>query len=298
MPEASRYEYDMHPNLAHQRDPSNRNASIGIRVRAMALSFPQLGPKQQRGSKPRCHLLTHGPSGEVARRLTALIQPWGEVHSTDRWMPRGFEQCAEAQLHSAAALLPDRRHRDILKNWWLAAAENNSTTPNIDLASTCDVLGNTGMLLIEAKAHDYELKKEEAGKNLAEDCSDDSKRNHEQIGLAIEAANASLSKETGHRWALSRDSRYQMSNRFAWAWKLTELGMPVILAYLGFVGCEEMREGVRQRPMRDHDDWRELVLRHSAPLFSDGIWNRQWRVNGQLFIPLILTSDQLLKLGA
>ena len=88
-----------------------------------------------------------------------------------------------------------------------------------------------------------------------------------------------------------------MSNRFAWAWKLTELGFPVILAYLGFVGCEEMRERDRQRPVKNHGDWRELVLWHSAPLPAE-VWNREWRVNGRSFIPLILTSDQVLDLPA
>ena len=134
------------------------------------------------------------------------------------------------------------------------------------------------MLLIEAKAHDHELRKEEAGKPLAKDCSDDSKNNHEQIGIAIEAADAYLSEETGIQWRLSRDSHYQISNRFAWAWKLTELGMPVILVYLGFVGAEEMRDGEIQKPIKDSDDWRELVLHHSAHLFPAEVWNR----NGEL----------------
>ena len=128
----------------------------------------------------------------MARRLTALIHPWGTVTNTDRWMPKGFERCAEAQLHSASQLLPDRRHRDVMKGWWLATADRNPTTPNIDLASTCRVYGNQGMLLVEAKAHDFELRKEEIGKSLAIDSSDGSIRNHQQIGFAIEAASTSL----------------------------------------------------------------------------------------------------------
>lgn len=254
--------------------------------------FPQLGKRQQRGSKPRCHLLTHGTSLDVAARLTSLIQPWGVVRPTDCWMPSGFERCAEAQLHTASGILPKRANREALRDWWLAIATERTATPNIDIASTCLVQGKEGILLIEAKAHDYELRKEEQGKKLDDDSSEDSGKNHRQIGLAIEAANASLSKETKLPWSLSRDTRYQMSNRFGWAWKLTELGIPVILAYLGFTNCEEMRKGKQQQPIASHEEWEGLVRRHSQPLFPKEVWNQESRVHGQSFIPLILTYNQ------
>lgn len=188
-------------------------------------------------------------------------------------------------------LIPDQLHRDPLLNWWLAVP---ARTPNIDIASTCEVLGRDGLLLIEAKAHDWELRQEEKGKPLDVDCSDNSRKNHEQIGSAIKAANASLSKYTNVSWSLSRDCRYQMSNRFAWAWKLCELGIPVILAYVGFMGCEEMRDGEAQNPMDNGQHWQELVFDHSRPLFPDEIWNREWQVNGQSFVPLIVATNQLL----
>ena len=50
----------------------------------------KLGDKQRKGSKPRCHWLTHGDSQRVAARLTELIKPWGRVGADDRWMPEGF----------------------------------------------------------------------------------------------------------------------------------------------------------------------------------------------------------------
>jgi hypothetical protein len=46
--------------------------------------------------------------------------------------------------------------------------------------------------------------------------SDNSKRNHAQIGRAISAASLGL-KDTMDGWNLSRDSYYQLANRFAWA---------------------------------------------------------------------------------
>lgn len=53
-------------------------------------------------------------------------------------------------------------------------------------------------------------------------------------------------------WAISRDSRYQKSNRFAWACKLAGLGLPVVLMYLGFVRADEMRD--RRAPLADAGD--------------------------------------------
>ncbi len=258
----------------------------------MELAFPNLRRNQQTGSKPRCHLLTKGTDCEIAARLTSLIEPWGKVRLTDRWMPSGFERCAEAQLHSANELLPDRQDRENLRDWWLAISTERTATPNIDLASTCLVRGKEGLLLVEAKAHDAELRNEERGKPLADHASDDSRRNHDHIDLAIRAANVFLSDETKLTWSLSRDSHYQMSNRFALAWKLTELGIPVILAYLGFISCEEMGKGEKQRPVSSQEEWEEMVRVHSRPLFPDEVWNRELRVCGQSLIPIIRTWKQ------
>jgi hypothetical protein len=74
-----------------------------------------------------------------------------------------------------------------------------------------------------------------------------------------------LAQETGLTWALSRDWNYQMSNRFAWAWKLADLGIPVILVHLGFLNAHEMND--KGRPFADHEDWTRAVMRHSQALF-------------------------------
>ena len=111
-----------------------------------------------------------------------------------------------------------------------------------------------GILLVEAKAHNEELNNEMCGKSLDCRASDNSIRNHERIGNATNQASIALTDQTGNRWALSRDHRYQMSNRFAWAWKLMELGYPVILVYLGFLEADEMQQGKR-RPLANHDEW-------------------------------------------
>jgi hypothetical protein len=77
-------------------------------------------------------------------------------------MPQAFENTAEATLPKAARLLPSDVRRE-LKRWWLAAVSGITRTPNWDIASTCTIEGKAGILLIEAKAHDQELRKEEVG---------------------------------------------------------------------------------------------------------------------------------------
>lgn len=80
----------------------------------------RLNPKERRGSKPRCHLLTHGTSDEVAERLTALVAPFATVSAHDCWMPVGFAQVQEAELNKTPRLLSaDVRAK--LGAWWLPA---------------------------------------------------------------------------------------------------------------------------------------------------------------------------------
>lgn len=250
----------------------------------------RLKPNQRRGSKPRCHLLTHGPRKEVADRLTALIAPWGSVSVSDTWMPEGFEEVGEAQLHSATSLVGSSVCQE-LQTWWLAVSSPTSMTPNIDIASSCTISGKRGLLLVEAKAHEDELVKEESGKLLKPPVTVASRRNHARIGACIRDASLALGGETEAPWALSRDWNYQMSNRFAWAWKLTELGVPVILLYLGFLKAEEMIEK-GTNAFDDHADWEKLVKSHSQSLFPSEIWGRQWSVHGQAFVPLIGSIEQ------
>lgn len=247
----------------------------------------RLKPNQRRGSKPRCHLLTHGSPDAVAARLTALVDPFAQVSPRDRWMPEGFAESEEATLPEANRLLPEGV-RSELQRWWLAVAAGNTRTPNWDIASTCSIEGRQGILLIEAKTHDQELIKEETGrKSIEAPVSANGRRNHLRIGWCIEDASIGLAHDTGLTWALSRDWNYQMSNRFAWAWRLATLGIPVVLVYLGFLRCDEMSD--QGTPLAGGDDWERLVKRHSQPLFPPEVWGKQWTCGGQPLIPLIRT---------
>ncbi len=185
-----------------------------------------------------------------------------------------------SQLHKAPRL-SSQGDCEALQSWWL---EVPATTPNWDIASTCRIEGKMGLLLVEAKAHDEELIGAEAGKKLDGNASDGSLKNHAHIGAAITQANTALNAAVSG-WKLSRDSHYQMSNRFAWSWKLTELGFPVILVYLGFRYAVDVND--LGNLFVDHADWWNLIIAHSRPLFPSYIWDNKWSVHGQAFIPLI-----------
>ena len=101
----------------------------------------QLLPRNaRRGSKPRCHLLTHGPADVVAAQLTKLAAPFATVTAEDHWMPRGFDERREAQLHETTKLLSPSVAEQ-LKRWWLLPASKRGMTPNFDIASTCCIDG-------------------------------------------------------------------------------------------------------------------------------------------------------------
>lgn len=249
----------------------------------------QLKPKERRGSKPRCHLLTHGTADEVAAALTALVAPFARVSADDSWMPVGFTEVQEAELNKAPRLL-NAKIRTQLGTWWLPAYRQTARTPNFDIASTCTVGGVPGLLLIEAKAHAQELSKEETGRVLDAEASDERRASHGTIGTAIAEAAAGLTLATAAPCHISRDTHYQMANRFAWAWKLTELGVPVVLVYLGFLHADEMQD--RGARFTSHDDWQQLVQAHSAPLFQVNPWEQAWMCNGHSLVPLIRSVEQ------
>ena len=261
-----------------------------------------LPAKGRRGSLPRCLLLTEGSRAEVAQRLTELISaPEVAITEQDCWMPRGCPvqsnetwdtaPIQEAKLGEVEGLLSPAERSNVTR-WWLAVTKR-ANTPNWDLASTCTVAGRRGILLVEAKAHAEELRKAEAGKGSSGD-SANSAANHRRIGDAIASAKAGCERATGVPWGISRDTHYQMSNRCAWSWKLTELGYPVVLVYLGFLRAQEMQD--ISAPFASHAEWEALVKAHSRTLFPGTFWNNPFELNGQTFMPLIRSLEQPLTL--
>ena len=193
----------------------------------------------------------------------------------DRWMPEGFSAPEEAQLHRAPRLLTPELSA-VLRSWWLGASTTQGRTPNFDIASTCTVGEVPGLMLVEAKAHQQELIGAEAGRVPRDhEADDDTERT---IRAAILQAREAMELGTGLAWGISSDSHYQLSNRVAWAWKLTTLGVPVVLIYLGFLEAHEMTD--RGAAFTDHAEWERDVRAHSAGCVPDAAWGRCWTLDG------------------
>ena len=233
---------------------------LNLRLGTVMGWLKQLVPKEQRGSRPRCILFTHGTCSQVADHLTGLVNlPDVQITTDDKWMPNGkpvfnngswnIEPVKELDLIKPN-LLVSSAVRQELTNWWLKKPSGRS--PSWDIASTCTIEDKHGLLLVEAKAHSNELVEGESDKSGSKG------PNKEQIGKAVAEAAHALEFETDNTWNISRDHHYQLSNRFAWAWKLTTLGIPVVLAYLGFLNACDMTK--RGKLFHSESDW-ELTLR-------------------------------------
>lgn len=245
---------------------------------------PQLQwPKEFRGSRLRCLVLSSLGVDQIARSLSELAWPHALVQPRAFWRPRGFLDAKEPEWCKTDEFLSPEICKAVL-NWWLAVPKN-ARTPVWDLAATCTVLGyeQRGVLLVEAKAHSKELSA--AGKRRA---ADTNKENHHHIGDAIGQANVGLNCALPG-WNLQRDSHYQLSNRFAWAWKIAQLGVPVVLIYLGFLNSEEMAD--EGTPFHDALQWKECLLAHAVGIVPEQAWECRLLIDGTPLIPMIRTLD-------
>jgi hypothetical protein len=219
-----------------------------------------------RGS--RKHVLNWLESPRFLDDLNAMLQPSGATVSRgDLWQPRGWLDPAEAKLDMPLAertggLFDSER----LQAWWLAHP-GVANVPNWDLVSTCRIDGRTGLVLVEAKAHENELSG--AGKR-APTRPDRSEANHQRIGDAIEEARLALRDEIpGIR--ISRDVAYQFSNRVAHAWWLARHArVPVVLLYLGFVGDDDM-----PKPFATDDAWQARFRTYAQTVMPDPALERR-----------------------
>ncbi len=247
--------------------------------------------KDNRGSRPRCVLLMDGSHEDVAERLTCLVNlPGVTVSPCDVWMPYGKpvlledgswdrKPAEEARLDKPNELVPPEV-RQQLREWWLAVPQG-ANTPNWDIASTCTIRGKRGLVLVEAKAHSNEL--DEKGKRLD---GKSNKENHEQIGRAIHEANEALRSVTGRCWNLSRDSHYQLSNRFAWSWKLASLGVPIVLLYLGFLNAND-------GPLfRSEAEWECTLKNHCKGIVPETCWGEWLDIEGTPMVPIVRAFEQ------
>lgn len=205
--------------------------------------------------------------------MTSLIKPFAEVSEKDQYMPKGFSRPDEAKLGETRRFLDDEQ-RESVTSWWLAV-RRNANTPNWDLVSTCRIRGRKGLILLEAKAHAGEL-------NSNDCCGAGNEQNRKRINQVIEEASGNL----GNGWSLTTVGHYQLSNRFAWAWKIASLGKPVVLVYLGFLNASEMSQ-----PFHDHAVWERCLLEYADRCVPRSAWNSEMTINGTPLIPLIRSAD-------
>jgi hypothetical protein len=234
--------------------------------------------RELKGSRLRCLLLTGDAPNKVASFLNALVTANVLVTAKDRWAPRGFLEPNEAKLGETPGFLPEPQ-RDALTRWWLARL-GSANTPNWDLVSTCLVTNRTGLVLIEAKAHEAEFRDDRCGATNQE--------NLQQIEHALGDATVGWNA-LAPGFALPANSRYQLSNRFAVACKLAKMGIPVVLLYLGFLDAQETAGGNRVL-LKDHAQWRRCVLARSKGTIPEHAWDRAFDVEGTPLIVLIRSA--------
>ena len=236
---------------------------------------------KKRGSRPRCVLLMDGDPKEVAERLTKKVLqcPGVTLSPGDRWKPYGKDDVTEVMLDKPNCLVQPKIQEQ-LRDWWLQYPAKN--TPNWDIASTCSIEGKTGLLLVEAKAHATELHENDKSGSC---------KNREQISQALDGVANKLKCVTGSPWNLSLDHHYQLSNRFAWSWKLASLGIPVVLVYLGFLNASDMTKD-RPRPIFQHEnDWKYALKDYSEGVIDQTCWGKRLDISGTPLIPLIRSFD-------
>jgi hypothetical protein len=93
-----------------------------------------------------------------------------------------------------------------------------------------------------------------------------------------------------HSCNLYSESHYQLANRFAWAWQLPSMGIPVALMCLGFPSPAEMND--LGRPFHDSANRFNVVLGHSRNFVPERSWDQEIKVGAASFELLIRVWEQ------
>jgi hypothetical protein len=226
-----------------------------------------------RGS--RKHVLDWVGKPSFPADINELLNPLPATVEGSSWMPKSYDLPAEARLETfGPSTLPKGVDWEALWTWWLRH-RRGATTPNWDLASNCLIEGRRGLLLVEAKANWPELSG--AGKPLAKQASPRSVENHAQIAAAISSA-CDAWRAHDDSVTISRDSHYQLSNRLAFCWKLSTLGIPIVLMYLGFTGDSGIMDA--GQPFADRDDWTRAFSNHIRSFFPETLLEKRISFGG------------------
>jgi hypothetical protein len=233
-----------------------------------------------KGSK-RAMLEFIGSPNFISNMNNLLKDVGTDISKIDSWLPTGFHSGKEGELKDFLKEHFNLQLATNIKKWWL---HNNGRTPNWDLISTCTINGERGILLVEAKAHVDELKKENKGKPFNERTSSEkSKLNHKQIALAIEEANIGINKVISGL-SISRNNCYQLSNRIAHAWWLANKGIPVVLLYLGFLNSDDMRD--KYKVFNTDLEWKDCFKEHAKIVAAHSLINKTVNCGESSFVML------------
>jgi len=234
--------------------------------------------RSMKGSRYRCLLATELEQGEACKLLEEICHPLHvKVTADDEYFPKGFSDSKELILTSKLARpffdkqFPDPGFKNVrteVKDEWWLTPKKGGNTPNWDIVSSCSLdNGSKAIIIVEAKAHISEL--DRSGKKQKNDANNDSLANHTSIEKAINKANVGLNAAYDPQgFSISIERCYQLSNRFAFAWKLASIGIPVILMYLGFINAKEMGDY-----FKDDEDWAKNLLEHSSGIIPKAAWN-------------------------
>lgn len=192
--------------------------------------------------------------------LNDILHPHVTIQEEDLHCPVDYDNPDEKTIRAflADSQLCETFDYSAFDSWWVPDEYKN---PTWDLLSTCQVQGPRGLLLVEAKAHEGEIK--EDGKDLPPKASAQSEANHEKISESITEASIALNGILGETVHLSIDSHYQLANRIATAWKLASCGLPAVLLYLGFTGDTYFRRD----HFRDDAHWQDFMKSHITGVF-------------------------------
>ncbi len=212
-----------------------------------------------KGSKLRCLLLTSMSKQDLQGSLIHIIGQETvdklKIKFTDDFdhFPKGLANPREIELDKEKIRINGSiDYCTTLNKWWL---EKSARTPVWDLVCKAEIDGLPGVILVEAKAHNNELHKENDKTG-----SEKGSANYKRIKKALELVNEK------YNYNLSPDTHYQLSNRIAWSIKLASLGIPVVLIYLGFMNAEEMKASIsiKDSLIKGINDWKELVEKYSG----------------------------------
>ncbi len=237
-----------------------------------------------KGSRARILKMVDAPREKVITEINASLEGFAELTANSCWQPHSCsKKRARLDRDKEERFLP-KEQQDTLQKWWFE--QPTGETPNWDFTSTARIKGKDGLLLFQAKTY-----KDEIFISKSRIRGEVSENNHESIRVAIEEANEGLNTAFGNnsseKFNISIDNHYQLSNRFAWCWKLASMKIPVVLVYLGFLNATEM-----PKPFNSEREWLECFEgEKTSAVIPYEAWGKTLLINDTPFTPLLGTID-------